>query len=94
MGGNNKGTLPEPVPTRDIAPSTTLSKATVDFSSAVVAFMRAFKLVPVLGPGQSNARTLFCFVTSVSCAARTYSDFQSSSLLEQVECGETHCLSS
>ena len=39
------GTLPEPVSARDIAPSMTLSKATVDFLSAVMAFMRELVLV-------------------------------------------------
>ena len=45
--GNNRGTLPlaEHVPARDITPSMTLSKATVDFLSAVMAFMRELVLV-------------------------------------------------
>ena len=66
--------MPEPVSARDIAPSMTLSKATVDFSSAVMAFMRALVLV-LRKFNTDNSCTFFCLlVTSVSCAAHTVRD--------------------
>ena len=73
VDGNNRGTLPEPIPARDIAPSTTLSKATVDFSSAVVAFMRVLVLVlRKSNTDNSSSCTFFHLVTSVLCAACTF----------------------
>ena len=59
VAGNTNGTFPEPVPIRDFTPSTALSKAIVDFSIAVIAFLYALSLG---APDAVNPSNILFFV--------------------------------